>query len=944
MNGAATTETPAGNAGVQPSILGRQTGNGWGGKRDLIADIKSRSDCRDIFRRYWPEHFRESGNSVCPFHDDRNPSLSVQKYRAHCFGCSKNFDVIDLYGAGTGLDIGASIQALSQELGLDNEGGGIRRPKVHHVEPPEKKTQDFTETFAHAARVEPPKEVVVEFERRGLAEVLPRLRDAGVVGFSPEKGKYPPSVLFPSTSSLGLPESSIFGIQRVIPKSLAQHGRDKLFLPGSKQELFMFGIAPPVVVTEGVFDALSVSAILPNTSVAAIFSASNTKAVNWFENDHSLPVLFFDRDEAGRKATAKGVEVLRGRCRIVDWHLAPDGFKDTNELLMARHGEIIKKMVEEAKKPEYSDKSAKSNPAKASNKPWPFRTDDQGVWYAHVVVRKSIEVTDWIKVCSPLRVIALTRNSDSADWGRLIEFTDPDGEVHRWAVPISLLGGNGAELRKQLLFQGVRLGTDPKAKTALETYLTDSDPADRIRCVDRIGWHGDRFVLPDRTIGTESAEVIALQTRTNMTHRLNVAGTLDGWRDEIGRLCVGNSRLIFAVSCAFAATLVGVLGEESGGFHFRGPSSCGKTTALRLAGSVCGGGDHGYISQWRATSNALEAVALAHCDILLCLDEISQISGNQAGETAYLLANGQGKARMRSNASPRPVAQWRTLFLSTGELSLADKVSESGLRATAGQEVRVLDIPADAGASMGLFEELHGFPSADAFARHLKELTGRFYGTPVRAFLAEITSRLDGLKQQVETFRRNFTSKHRPEGADGQVLRALQRFGLVAAAGELASNLKVLPWPADAASKAAEACFRDWLEQRGTAGPQEIQAALAQIRLFLQLHGDSRFVPLRGELDETLEDSERSKEGNRPTIKRAGYNSLEHDGVHHFVFPEVFRTEVCAGFDLKFVSKGLIELGLMTPGGDGKSAANQYVSALRKPIRLYHLLPKIFES
>ncbi len=852
--------------------------------------------------------------------------------------------MIDLYRAGTGLDFKASVRALSEELGLGNGNRTVSRANSEVRTSSKKTTPDFSVMFAKSTKVPPPPEVIAEFGRRGLAEVLPMLREVGTVGFSPSNGKYPPSVLFPSRSSDHAGNSPVVGIQRVIPKHLAQKGRDKLFIKGSTAGVFVYRIQAPVVITEAVFDALSVLAVMPSMNVAALFSASNTKALERFQLNYSLPILFFDGDDAGRKATARGIELLRGQCRVVDWDLAPDGLKDTNELLMAGHGEIIKRMIEKAKKPDYSDKSAKSRPGEHTVKSWPFKTDEQGVWYANEVTRKGIKATEWIKVCSPLRVIALTRNSESADWGRLIEFTDPDGEVHRWAVPISLLGGNGAELRKQLLFQGVRLGTDPKAKTALETYLTDSDPADRIRCVDRIGWHGDRFVLPDGTIGGEDEETIALQTRTTTTHRLQIAGTLDEWRDEIGRLCLGNSRLIFAVSCAFAATLVGVLGEESGGFHFRGPSSCGKTTALRVAGSVCGGGDHGYISQWRATSNALEAVALAHCDILLCLDEISQISGNQAGETAYLLANGQGKARLRPNASPRPVAQWRTLFLSTGELSLADKVSESGLKATAGQEVRVLDIPADAGAGLGLFEELHGFPSADAFARHLKDLTGRFYGTPARAFLEGITSRLDELKKQIEDFRRDFSSEQRPEGADGQVFRALQRFGLVAAAGEFASNLKVLPWPEGTASKAAEACFKDWLEQRGTAGPREMHAALAQIRHFLEQDGDSRFAPMRGDTEDLSEDNERIREKARPTIKRAGFKSLEADGVHYFVLPEVFRTELCAGFDNKLVSRGLIDRGLMIPGRDGKSACSQYVCALRKTIRLYHLLPEIFES
>lgn len=48
------------------------------------------------------------------------------------------------------------------------------------------------------------------------------------------------------------------------------------------------------------------------------------------------------------------------------------------------------------------------------------------------------------------------------------------------------------------------------------------------------------------------------------------------------------------------------------------------------------------------------------------------------------------------------------LFLSTGEISLGDKLAEDGRRVTAGQQVRVIDLQADAGAGLGLFETLHG--------------------------------------------------------------------------------------------------------------------------------------------------------------------------------------------------------------------------------------------
>ena len=77
---------------------------------------------------------------------------------------------------------------------------------------------------------------------------------------------------------------------------------------------------------------------------------------------------------------------------------------------------------------------------------------------------------------------------------------------------------------------------------------------------------------------------------------------------------------------------------------------------------------------------------------------------------AYLLGNQRGKARMRRDATARDQrSTWRMLFLSTGELGLAARLAEGGRRMMAGQPVRVIEIPADAGAGLGIFEHLNGF-------------------------------------------------------------------------------------------------------------------------------------------------------------------------------------------------------------------------------------------
>ena len=208
---------------------------------------------------------------------------------------------------------------------------------------------------------------------------------------------------------------------------------------------------------------------------------------------------------------------------------------------------------------------------------------------------------------------------------------------------------------------------------------------------------------------------------------------------------------------------------------------------------------------------------------------------------AYMLGNGTGKDRATRNGGAREVATWRILFLSTGELSLADKIAESGKRARAGQSVRVIDIPADAGQGLGIFDTLHGFASGAALADHLRRSGEAHSGHAARAFLEQITEDPAATVETLREYMARWLAATVPSQADGQVGRVAARFALVAAAGELATALDILPWPEGEASAAATRCFADWLAARGGNGPEEIAAGLRQVRSFLEMHGSSRF-------------------------------------------------------------------------------------------------------
>lgn len=216
--------------------------------------------------------------------------------------------------------------------------------------------------------------------------------------------------------------------------------------------------------------------------------------------------------------------------------------------------------------------------------------------------------------------------------------------------------------------------------------------------------------------------------------------------------------------------------------------------------------------------------------------------------------------------------------MSAGEVSLSNLMEQHGKKVKAGQEVRFIDIPADAGKGLGLFEELHGHIDGASFAEALNRDSKTFYGTAARAFLRQLTADKAGLTVRLKSLMAEFLVDV-PEGADGQIKRAANRFALVAAAGELARE--VTGWPDGESFRGVKACFDSWLAGRGE-GSYESNQAIESVKSQLLTWGDSRF----------------GQAANGPVwgVK------TERD---FWVYPAAFKDELCRGLDHRNVAKVL---------------------------------------
>lgn len=561
--------------------------------------------------------------------------------------------------------------------------------------------------------------------------------------------------------------------------------------------------------------------------------------------------------------------------------------------------------------------------------PYGYTHKDRG-WYWQPTPKDRPEF-----VAQFFTVLAVTRNEAGGDFGRLIEFSDTDGQGRREVIFAREFASSGDGLRTRLAALGFVTASTAEGWRKFKDLLQHWLPTARARITTRTGWteDGQAYVLPDRVIG--AGEPVVLVGETGDMPRMSGIGTVTTWIEGIGRFCIGNSRLILAVSTALGGPLLKLANIEGGGFNLRGQStnasSTGKTTAQLVGASVCG--PPAYLEKWRATDNALEAVAELHNDGALFLDELGEMEPRVLGESLYMLASGVGKSRMDRAAGIRPRKTWRLMILSSGEVGVAEHMLAAQKKARAGQEVRLVDVPADAGAGLGVFDTIFDFASGAAFANYLRQAVTQAHGTFLEAFIERLIQRREGLPGAIRQRRTLFVAEAL-RGLDtvpGEIERVAGRFGLVAVAGELATEEGLTGWPPGEATRGCLRCFHDWLAARGGVIPAGERDLLRQVRWFFERH-QNRFRWRERMLDDHAPEVPMAA-GVKTTV--AG----SPDALEFWTFPETMRQEVCAGFTLKEATSVLTKYGLLIPDAAGKSSQTKRVPGYEKLLRVYVIRP-----
>jgi uncharacterized protein (DUF927 family) len=525
-----------------------------------------------------------------------------------------------------------------------------------------------------------------------------------------------------------------------------------------------------------------------------------------------------------------------------------------------------------------------------------------------------------------LTAIACIDNPSQDGAALLLEFKTFKGEIRRWTMLRAYLAGDGNALVEGLLSRGYTFKRKQKGLLLDYLYGLGEDIAQSYIVTDSSGWVGKSFVLPHQTYGNKNLKFRDVEPSPEAI--TETVGTLQGWKDNVAAKCGGNSRLILGLGTSFAAPLLPIVDIESGGFHLVGVTSQGKTIILSVAASVTGIKD---IPHWRTTTNGLESTATAFNHLCLPLDEIGQADPKEVGNIAYMLANGQGKARMKKDLTNRPPKTWRLMVLSSGEVGMGNYMKQANITQKGGQEVRLPDVPAvPVNSKYGCFETIHGADTPDQFILALKEGMKAHHGTALDAFLARLV-----VDCQDPTFAGNLAKQVHlvaaklSEGTvDSAIGRVAKRFALVQVVLGLAHKYELLPFPFEDIEWSISLCFQDWLTARGGDGSIEIKQAIERIEHLL----------VTNEFSDRVYDL---REGDTKTVRNLlAYRKVgvEGDTEEFWVPKTVFDKEFVVGVNKAELVKELQQLGwLLPPRPDGTSVHQRKIN---KKANYYYIFRK----
>ncbi len=400
-----------------------------------------------------------------------------------------------------------------------------------------------------------------------------------------------------------------------------------------------------------------------------------------------------------------------------------------------------------------------------------------------------------IKIADALHIRARVRTSASKGWGLLVGWKDGDGRKHEKIIPKDALMKDPMTCLAEMANEGY--GIIPSQKSSFIDFLSQVSPATKRRITATTGWCGKSYVRPDIIYAEPGLEEPLMLFPAPEANIYSLKGTKEGW-DGVIKLAASSKVFVTCLCFAAMPCLMDMSGVSTGGLHIYGESSSGKTTATKVAASMFGSYES-FRRTWNATTNGLEMAAAMLNGSTLILDELSQGNAGDVFKSIYMLCNETGRARANKELQAREVKHWQLGVLSTGEVDLETKIAEAGLKAMAGQDVRMAQITID----KDHFNDLHDYKDSYALTKTIEDGIAANYGHAGRMFHEQVVAHYDEIEKTIRAEKQTLIDQlcSAYPGASNQISRVAERFALAIIAGKYACSWGVFPFEADVAEE-----------------------------------------------------------------------------------------------------------------------------------------------
>ncbi|MEO6797451.1 MAG: DNA primase [Candidatus Dormibacter sp.] len=346
-------------------------------KQDAVQEIKDRLDLADLIS----EHLRlqKAGRDLkglCPFHAEKTPSLYVspEKQLWHCYGCQKGGDHFTFIQEIEHVDFRGALRLLAEKTGVELEespGAGRQRELKKTIE----RLNLLAAQYFHHILMENPAglRALLQLEKRGITRAAMKEFQLGFAPAGQRKDNLVRFLRKHNATDTEMVEAGL-AVRNDGARDLLDRFRQRIIIPihDERGELTAFGgrvtddsqqpkylntsqtalydkgrtlfnlhrARKPIhelkhaVLMEGYFDAITAwQAGVPNV-VTTSGTALTEHQVRLLKRETQELLLAFDRDDAGRTATQRAIELASKSGIHIKVVRVPQG-KDPDDYLRA---------------------------------------------------------------------------------------------------------------------------------------------------------------------------------------------------------------------------------------------------------------------------------------------------------------------------------------------------------------------------------------------------------------------------------------------------------------------------------------------------------------------------------------------------------------------------------------------------------------------------------